>query len=459
MELSKSQSTKLDRIFDEVVECISDYAKDSDKEGGNQRQTSKYIPRPSLEDSNGHSLMIGDLAKDKLIELYAELRDVLNCNRVISLTDIAHIVDPLFSSHIFNEGEQFDDISQFALRVEQEINSGCKDTTIVVPFISSSSEQTQQELRVGDVRIISKDLLKNEFTSPLRRTADDLYQQEYEETAERYERFLWHIVVPIRGIYTDSLAEELAIDVAKLILNMFHIRIGKSHSYKMSVGFGLSTDPKSAVIKVLNDGKVTFKERCSLGLGNVGLPDDFLSIFKGKYQEVSNIIGISANLMLDVRKSYPLNQRLVDALYWHGDAVREQNKAVSTVKFITALERLLTFNEQTGIKSRVCNRAIALIRHWEFEEEASLPHLKASLVRVYQLRSDIVHGSISPRDTDVGKKMEQIEELSRCVLHCYAQSISHRLNEVELKVEADIKKWLVSLVERYGIAQLPTAQE
>jgi hypothetical protein len=444
-------------MFCAVVKSIFDFVNKDEKAEDILKKPSKYVLPPTIKTDKGSFLWIGDDAKDKLVEFYKEVIEVLKCKRVISLDDLASIVDPLFANHVFNEGEKLADISQVVQRIEQKVDEGCKDTKIIVPFISSASGHTQQELWVGDVRVIGRDVLKDEFTNPMRQLKDDVYQQEFDETAEYYDRFLWHIVVPVRGVYSDSMAEGLAIDTANLILNMFHMRFSLGHSDRMAVGFDLPTESMSAVIRVLDNNKITFEQRFQMGLGNVGLPDDFLSMFKGDYQEMCSIIGKVANLMLDVRKSYPFNERLVDALYWYGDAIREKNSAVSTVKFITSLERLLTFDEHGSLKERICNRAIAIIRHGGFKEESSLPQLKKSLARVYKLRSDILHGSVSPTDSEVGMKMEQIEDLTNCVLHGYAHILRDKL--ISKGPEIGLKKWFIDLVKHYRIDDLPITDE
>lgn len=449
MDLSKQELAKLDQMFDAAIKSIVDFVESDEEPAEILKKPSKYIFSPTIKTEGGRSLWIGDDAKDLLVEFYKEVREVLNCKRVISLNDLSRIVDPIFANHLFNEGEKLTDISQVVQRIEQKVEEGCKNTKIVVPFISSASGNLQQELLVGDVRIIGRNILRDEFTNPMRQLNDDKFQQEFNETAERYEQFLWHIVVPVRGVYTDSLAEQIAIETANLILNMFHMRFSLGHSDRMAVGFDLPTDSMSAVIRVLDNDKITFNQRFKMGLGNVGLPDDFLSLFKGDYQDMCSTIGKVASLMLDVREKYPFNERLVDALYWFGDAVREKNSAVSTVKFITSLERLLTFDEHGSLKERICNRAIAIIRHWGFKEDSSLPQLKKSLARVYKLRSDILHGSVSPTDSELGGQMEQIEDITNCVLHGYAHALHEHLNSKG--PESELKKWFIGLVKQYEI--------
>lgn len=455
MGLSKDESAKLERVYDTVVKSISDFVKRDDDPQELIKNHSKYIFPPVLKSAQGRSYFIGDDAKDKLLEFCRVVREVLNYKRVISLGDLSSIVETLFANQLFDEGEKLAEISQVIEHIEQKVECGCKNTKIVVPFISSATGQLKQELVVGEVRVIGRDILKSEFTEPMRHLKDEKFQQNFDETAERYERFLWHIVVPVCGIYTDSLAEDMAMDSANLILNMFHMRFQLGYSDRMAVGFDLPTDSMSAVIRVLENNKITFDQRIKMGLGNVGLPDDFLSLFSGEFQDICDVIGIVSSLMLDARNRYPINERLVDALYWYGDAVREKNSAVATVKFITSLERLLTFDEHGSLKERICNRAIALIRHWNFKQESTLPDLKKSLARVYKLRSDILHGSVSPTDKGLRGKMEQIEDITNCAIHGYAHAFRDLLDKNV--PESELKNWFIELVKYYKIDNMPIA--
>lgn len=96
-----------------------------------------------------------------------------------------------------------------------------------------------------------------------------------------------------------------------------------------------------------------------------------------------------------------LAQRLLDALHWFGQAVVEANAAAAVVKYAAALERLtMTGHVDSGIEALVVRRSTALRKGVSRKAE---PTIANELGHLYQVRSDLMHGSKSPYDADVEK--------------------------------------------------------
>ena len=97
-----------------------------------------------------------------------------------------------------------------------------------------------------------------------------------------------------------------------------------------------------------------------------------------------------------------LNQRLLDALNWFGQAVVEQNPGAKIVKYTAALERLtMTGHVEAGIETLVIKRVLMLNQDRTDKTEEQI---QKDLGELYQCRSDLMHGSLSPYDattTDV----------------------------------------------------------
>jgi hypothetical protein len=89
-----------------------------------------------------------------------------------------------------------------------------------------------------------------------------------------------------------------------------------------------------------------------------------------------------------------LNQRLLDALNWFGQAVVEQNAGAKVVKYTAALERLtVTGHVDDGLENLVIKRVAILNQD---REDKPLEEIKKQLGELYQCRSDLMHGSLSP---------------------------------------------------------------
>jgi hypothetical protein len=113
---------------------------------------------------------------------------------------------------------------------------------------------------------------------------------------------------------------------------------------------------------------------------------------------------------LDTATTTPLAQRLIDAAKWYGDASREEFPASQIVKFITAMERILTTEKNPHLYQAFCDRGSALI---SYPEPEKAEEVRKRLGRVYSVRSNFVHGSRSPTDGRYAAFYRDAAELSR----------------------------------------------
>ncbi|NRQ41579.1 hypothetical protein HRH59_03225, partial [Rheinheimera sp. YQF-2] len=87
-----------------------------------------------------------------------------------------------------------------------------------------------------------------------------------------------------------------------------------------------------------------------------------------------------------------LSDRLIDSFCWFGDASRDNNKHSQVVKLVTAMERLVTLSiekKDAELTKRFCSRVSCLVAIYHGEIET----WKLEAKKIYELRSDLVHGS------------------------------------------------------------------
>jgi len=87
-----------------------------------------------------------------------------------------------------------------------------------------------------------------------------------------------------------------------------------------------------------------------------------------------------------------ISDRLIDAFCWFGDASRDNNEYSQVVKLVTSMERLVTLSTEkkdAELTKRFCSRVSCSIAI--FHGEIDIWKLEAK--RIYELRSDLVHGS------------------------------------------------------------------
>lgn len=103
--------------------------------------------------------------------------------------------------------------------------------------------------------------------------------------------------------------------------------------------------------------------------------------------------------------------RLLDALRWFGDASFEESPGVRIVKWIAALERLITTERlYRGIAHNFCKR-VALLASGLGTGKVEAAYRDAR--RAYGLRSDVMHGSRSQNDEHLALNARFVHDLTR----------------------------------------------
>ena len=114
-----------------------------------------------------------------------------------------------------------------------------------------------------------------------------------------------------------------------------------------------------------------------------------------------------------------LNQRLLDALNWFGQAVQETSTAAALVKYAAALERLtMTSHVEKGIQELVTRRVVMLNQS---RSEKQLNQIRQEVLDLYECRSGLMHGSISPADPRVRRLRRVAWEVTRWSIFEMAQ--------------------------------------
>jgi hypothetical protein len=91
----------------------------------------------------------------------------------------------------------------------------------------------------------------------------------------------------------------------------------------------------------------------------------------------------------------PLCERFLDAVTWYGEAVSESSPASRIVRFVSALERLTMTKKTDRITGIVTTRSAIFCEGFQGQGR---DHWLSELKKLYNCRSGLVHGSISPYD-------------------------------------------------------------
>ena len=268
-----------------------------------------------------------------------------------------------------------------------------------------STDAGKVGLSLGAVRFVSRAEAKRALGKALKAERDAKPPHRKRDrphmlqAINHYKGFRWFAQVTVADC-ADKRSESVALAAATSALDFVQLLIGARHSRRMGISGQPSLYERRASIALDNStGRLSISTGWS-SLGEISLPADWTEqILGGEGQDGLDRAGVLLESRLNPDLDRPLSQRLLDAAQWFGEAVRDASPSTRVVKYVTAIERL-TLTEKAGdITESVSNRVAALttglIEGRSFEEN------KSAFKKVYGLRSDLVHGSISPNDAKV----------------------------------------------------------
>lgn len=279
------------------------------------------------------------------------------------------------------------------------------ETHFIPCHLSTSSDEIG--LSLGSVRFITRGEAKRALLNGLnaeREKPSEVRKRDrshFLQVINHYRRFRWFAQVSVHDC-ADKRSEAIAMATATSALDFIHLFIGVRHSRRMSIlGEPNSYERTASIMRDEATGRFDLSTGWS-SLGEVGLPDDWTSqILEGEGQMGLDQAGVLLESRLNPDLERPLSQRLLDALQWFGEAARDPSPSTRVIKYVTSLERLTLTTKVDDIAENVSDRVAALatglIEHRDFEQN------KKAFKRVYAVRSDLAHGSISPNDPKVTK--------------------------------------------------------
>lgn len=127
--------------------------------------------------------------------------------------------------------------------------------------------------------------------------------------------------------------------------------------------------------------------------------ENWATCFEGQSGVLLKVAQAAVFGLLEPRPPYPLQARLLDALKWFGDGASEASLAARITKYVFAWERLvITRKHEPGsipsLTAAVCGRITLLCDRILGEPRGEM--LLKEIERLYNVRSNLAHGSASP---------------------------------------------------------------
>lgn len=137
--------------------------------------------------------------------------------------------------------------------------------------------------------------------------------------------------------------------------------------------------------------------------------------------------------LVDPALTWPLADRFRDAASWFGEGVTETYRAARIMAFVTAIERAVVPGDHAEVWRAVTRRAAILAHKAEGD---SLEEWLDRAGKVYEIRSQIVHGAVSPFAPQAGILEPAAADLARAVL-CGALTFYETLTLTCARYSAD----------------------
>ena len=320
------------------------------------------------------------------------------------------------------------------------------DTTHYIPCRLSSAT-TPNQFAVGPVLFRTRQTF-SEVVDPLIEEIDNrhatgggnpkLYRTRIEEY---YHAFDWAAEVTVLNCDAE-ISEERARRAVGAAIDMLQVILGPHHARRMMAGGHARPHDGRAHLRLDAKGRPSMSYQWQ-STSPVAL-DNLAEILAN--QSIVALLenaGRSIKPIVDASLSWPISRRLVEAASWYGQAVREEFEAARIVKAVTALEHLLITNKKERKRSTIVNRGAALAIR--VDDSADVAEWKGRLKRAYKLRSDLVHGSLSPFDAEVHQRSSwcvwMCAEILRSALVGFAAGLDKDISDARLAV------WFEKLVE------------
>ncbi|HEY0923782.1 hypothetical protein [Rheinheimera pacifica] len=412
-------------------------------------QTRKFEFTPSIENNSGGSLLIGDEAYETLLPVIQFVINDNNWQRVVEFRDVRVKALELFGDYIFERLNDNDKQLKFEELIENAIKLNLQSYVVYVPCNITESSTRQIRINIGPAAIINIPTFQALLDSDRHKLKFTNYQDIWDECEEKYSQYQWFVEVKTPPVYSYKIASDIASKTALDALNLLHMFIPISHSFRMKTGFGIS--PINEAHQIYKSGNGNFAYSLSKGAaGNVGIPDRFWDhINQGEHKKWLDVYSKCISLSLDLQNTYPTVNRFLDATYWMGDAIREENSTTRVVKYVTALERLLTFSENGGLKKIISKRGSALLLGAGSIDSAVLSETYENLKKLYQIRSDIVHGIISPTAKNLPMSPVTVDKLVRDIILSFIELVGAAIDSKD--AEKKLLPWLKGMVKHYGL--------
>lgn len=231
-----------------------------------------------------------------------------------------------------------------------------------------------------------------------------------------YKEHPWIASVEVESCDFDA-SFQIAVYACTTAINAIRVCFGSEVTKMVRLSTEPSDELMSAKIWVSSDGELECSHSSTFKSPS-GPPNWYEFLNEQDGGRIKVFFGEIIHQACDLVEYSELSGRMIDSVNWFGDACLEKSTAASIVKYVTAIERLYMASADFGVKTRFVNRVSRILSDFEL---STSDNEKKDALRVYNLRSTVVHGGISPRSGESTLLKEEAENLARGCILCAEQ--------------------------------------
>lgn len=402
---------ELESAFEFIFDEFTRYARMSAAE---LMEVVREVAFHEIVDWKGRRRPIGVKAAALLTELAEEALAASTYHRRVAPKRAVESVFRLVGQRYFNaERTSYD-----GLEIEEDLNEAiteaagdCMSRTHYIPCAIYVPKN--EGLTFGPVAIRPTSDVLDALDADLKAFADsgERKREHAQSVVDYYKAFPDMAVVVVDDCDAPT-SKTVAQQAVQAALDALHVLAGAGYSRKMRAGGpALNNDRRGEISKSAAGLNVIFSAHSS---GGANLADSWWQELRHEGADLAAAIGEPIWALVQCRDAELLGARFLEAAAWYGDAARDPSAAAAVVKYVTAMERLLWAGDKMGqVTARVAERAAALSFStvtWNFTE------VEAEVREAYGVRSDIVHGRISPSDPKVLRNARLCERVAHDLL-------------------------------------------
>jgi hypothetical protein len=359
------------------------------------------MPHPS---HNSAKMLCGHAASQRLNKISRNVAIQHGLEKRIKLEKFREIFSRIMVNRFLREKRPINtkEVDKIIGSSVKQAKTHLRDVTYFIPCHLMRTKDPEA-LVIGPIKFHNRASIRRLFLDKLNQRIEDP-NTEHNKNSRRllndairyYRKFGWVAEVEIKG-YDRETSAEIAEQAVISALDCLHLMLGAEWTDKMQIqGPAIFMDRRAKLY--LSDSNELEASLSSSVFGQVNFTEGWSEgLSSPEHINMLNLFGVALELAVDPALARPLSQRFLDAAQWFGEASRDKSPSTRVVKYVTALERMVMTEEQDDISRLVSDRVSAFC----FDKPEDRELWRAKVKKTYDLRSKLVHGSISPRSDEV----------------------------------------------------------